>query len=129
MELKLPKHALDKHKRVTTRQAYECVRDLRNFETHGNLYGEWRSSDRRLLFPEQDNHLYVVRSYAAPIYVYDLKTQHWYANMHKYSRTTSRHQSAAHPGVACTDVSREDMDVIARHGFVGFAALRMQGRA
>ena len=42
---------------------------------------------------------YVVYSYGShfPMYVWDTATQRWYGNKDKYSRSTSRHQSACQP--------------------------------
>lgn len=52
--------------------------------------------------------LYVVYSYGPhhPLYVFERSTGKWYRNTEKYSRTTSRHSSQAHPG---SDIPMEDI--------------------
>jgi hypothetical protein len=54
-----------------------------------NMWGEWTP----------DNKLYVVYSYGYhfPMYAYDQEMNEWVGNNDKYSRSTTRHQSQAHP--------------------------------
>ena len=73
---------------TTLREARGMVQKKRPFRGN-NVEGEW----------DAGNTLYVVYSYRStfPIYVYDTVSQRWFYNKDKYSRTTSRHQSACKP--------------------------------
>lgn len=61
--------------------------------------------------------MYVVWSYGHhwPLFVYFGPTETWYENAQKYSTTTSRHRSQAHPHCDTVKVGRNALlDLIAR---------------
>lgn len=68
--------------------------------------------------------LYIVYSYGEhfPMYVaetdHETKTTRWYGNVNRYSRSTTRHQSQAHPNVQCIPMDTERMKLIARGGLM-----------
>lgn len=77
------------YERTTIRNSRRCVINRTPFYAgKETLYGCWVAPDR-----------YVVYSYGDhfPIYIWDDTHRQWYGNRDKYSRTTSRHQSAACP--------------------------------
>ena len=49
----------------------------------------------------------------------------WFENSSKYSVTTSRHRSQAHPLCPTTFLSREDMVTLDRRGYRDFMAVRL----
>lgn len=61
-----------------------------------NLYGQ---NERVLQHGELPVLLYAVYSYGPhfPLFVYDVRTSTWYENEDRYSVTTSKHRSQAHP--------------------------------
>ena len=56
-------------------------------------------TNNKTMYSEFNGDLYVVYSYGQhfPMYVFDTTTHMWFGNSDKYSRTTSQHQSKAHP--------------------------------
>ena len=68
--------------------------------------------------------LYIVYSYGEhfPMYIAETdaetKTTRWYGNVNRYSRSTTRHQSQAHPNVQCIPMEHEAMLVLARGGLM-----------
>jgi hypothetical protein len=107
--------------RIANRDAYRYV--CRHEEFKGsNLYAErWRLDD------EGNEYVYTVYSYGEhfPLYVFDSRVECWYANADKYSRTTSRHQSQAHPPHVSYYVPTELMEAMARRGAVGAVSQRI----
>lgn len=84
--------------RTTCRKAGDYARNGIPFEnSNGQLYGTWDTPDT-----------YVVYSYGThwPLFVYDNTSSTWYENEDKYSVTTSRHHSQAHPLTETTKLSR-----------------------
>lgn len=76
--------------RITGVEMGRYVRERRPFtNSKGSAYGRW-----------ENDHLYVAYSYGAhfPMYAYDSRADIWIANEDKYSTTTGRHKSHAHPG-------------------------------
>lgn len=74
--------------KVPTRKVGPLVRDRIPFNnSSGSLWGTTM------------NGMYVVFSYRTswPLFVYEPKTERWYANEDKYSVTSSNHFSCAHP--------------------------------
>ena len=68
---------------------------------------------------------YAVFSYGAhfPMYIYE--GGHWYANIDKFSPSTSRHQSQANPCTGQTSaipMNTQQMQTIVRYGIAGLAA-------
>ena len=72
--------------------------------------------------------LYIVYSYGDhfPMYIaetdVETKTTRWYANTNKYSRSTTRHQSQAHPpyDIQTIPMEHEAMLVLARGGLMEY---------
>jgi hypothetical protein len=66
-------------------------------------------------------HLYVVYSYGYwPMYVCDPRTDTWFVNAHRYSRTTSKQSSQCYPtGKDCAPMSTDELN----------AMLELAGRA
>jgi len=93
-------------KRVTNVLVRKYVQAQERFRGN-NLYGEWRG-DR-----------YVVTSYGDhwPLFIWEDGT--WYENVDKYSVTTSKHRSQAHPHEETMPMTCEDMLVLMDYGIVG----------
>jgi hypothetical protein len=75
--------------RTTNRNARDYVRNGVPFRnSNGQLFGRWETPD-----------LFVVYSYGEhwPLFLWAGRTDTWYANEEKYSSTTSRHYTYAHP--------------------------------
>ena len=86
----------DKIPSIPNFKAREYVQNHREFNA-SNLYARWvKPYDVFGTAPEE---VYVVFSYGAhfPLYAYMPSIDRWFANSDKYSRTTSRHASQAHP--------------------------------
>ena len=81
----------------------------------GSLWGYYRHSKRQ----------YTVYSYnhSWPLFIYSDQTKTWYENTDKYSRTTSKHHSQAHPLTDTIGLSRDDM-----HYIDGFGAIALTKR-
>jgi hypothetical protein len=67
--------------------------------------------------------IYTVYSYGMhfPMYIAETGADNvtrWYANVDKYSHTTTRHQSHANPHVPCVPMTTEQMKAIARGGLI-----------
>jgi len=75
--------------------------------------------------------IYVVYSYGShfPIYAYEPKSDRWFANEDKYSRTTTRHQSLAHPRTETYPLSSEAMRELVNHadGYERVVVRRLAG--
>jgi hypothetical protein len=69
--------------------------------------------------------------YHFPMYVYDADSFKWFGNEDKYSPTTSRHQSQAHPSVEGINwVSTDQLTAIIAHdGYHNYVSDRMKGAA
>lgn len=114
-------------RKVSNREASAYVNRTREFVTHtGSIYGRWEDigtgeTDR------MRKALYVVYSYGShhPLYVYERSTGKWYRNTEKYSSTTSRHLTQAHPGVECEDIATtEEMMALAEGGVLHLIEMR-----
>ena len=100
--------------RVTNVVARLMVRQRERF--HGNnLYGEWRGKSATADCGDR----YVVTSYGDhwPLFIWEDGT--WYENVDKYSVTTSKHRSQAHPHEETMPMTCEDMLVLMDYGIVG----------
>ena len=100
--------------RVTNVVARLMVRQRERF--HGNnLYGEWRGKSATA----DSGDRYVVTSYGDhwPLFIWEDGT--WYENVDKYSVTTSKHRSQAHPHEETMPITCEDMRVLMHYGIVG----------
>ena len=74
--------------RINTRDAHELISELKPFTTNGSIRAEWDGPD------------YVVYSYGTAIAVINPEAETVTANTHRYSVTTSRHQSTTRRGLA-----------------------------
>ena len=100
--------------RVTNVVARLMVRQRERF--HGNnLYGEWRGKSATA----DSGDRYVVTSYGDhwPLFIWEDGT--WYENVDKYSVTTSKHRSQAHPHEETMPMTCEYMRVLMHYGIVG----------
>lgn len=114
--------------KIANKDARDYVRSRKEFKG-SNLFAEWVT----VKYTDENGHwqtrdVYVVASYGKhwPLFVYDDLVGVWFENMDRYSVTTSKHKSQAHPNVptiACDkDVIR---DVIAN----GVNAVVLRGEA
>lgn len=103
----------------------ECVQSLTPFDS-SNLYARYHRP--RPNAPEERDrvltHRYVVYSYGEhwPLFVaewLDDGPVTWYENIDKYSATTSRHKSQAHPHVNTMPMDAGAMRIIATFGTAG----------
>lgn len=95
-------------KKVTNMLVRKCVQAQERFRGN-NIFGEWRG-DR-----------YVVTSYGDhwPLFIWESGT--WYENVDKYSVTTSKHRSQAHPHEETMPMTCRDMIVLMNYGLAGVA--------
>jgi hypothetical protein len=80
---------MSKTPRINGRKCRSFVQERKAFQnSNGQLYGKWETPD-----------LYVVYSYGEhwPLFMWAGRTDTWYQNADKFSPTTSRHSSYAHP--------------------------------
>lgn len=97
--------------RTTNQKARAFVQDHQPFQnSNGQLYGEYV------------NGLYVVFSYGPhwPLFIHD--GEQWFENEDRYSVTTSRHTSYAHPHEPTTYMDCDQMRRIVERGGVRSAA-------
>ena len=82
-----------------------------NCRQHVQRRQEFQGSN---LFGQQYNGVYVVYSYGHhwPLYAYVESEDQWYANYSKYSVSTSKHASQAHPqpDKPCVDLSVKQLE-------------------
>lgn len=87
------------------------------FATHITTYGKQKR--------------YVVYSYGThfPLFIYDESTDTWFENGDKYSPTTARHRSQAHPQPTKGTIllSTQWMKTLADRGFMALAKARILG--
>lgn len=91
-------HITAKPIRTTNRNARQYVRNGVPFKnSNGQLFGKWETPT-----------LFVVYSYGEhwPLFAWDGQTNEWLENYDKYSPTTSRHHTYAHPLTDTNQVSR-----------------------
>ena len=80
---------MTKTPRINGRKCRPFVQDRKAFQnSNGQLYAKWETPD-----------LYVVYSYGDhwPLFMWAGRTDTWYQNADKFSPTTSRHRTYAHP--------------------------------
>ena len=94
-------------KRIANKDAQEYVQKAEPFQG-SNLFGEYDDSD------EGSNTPYVVYSYGYhfPMFIY--LGNSWYENSDKYSVSTSKQQSQAHPTMETVKLNTEDMKRLLR---------------
>ena len=115
-------------KRVANHSARPCVQNREAFKAN-NIFAEWRGDGAEAR--------YIVYSYGKhfPMYIWvpdsqDPAAGRWYGNNAKYSRTTSKHQSQAHPHAQ--DIEWRDTDAmvaIANRGIAGWVAYELRKEA
>lgn len=112
-----------KRDRISNNEVRRYVQKREVFITHN-----------KTIFSEYNGDLYTVFSYGYhfPMYVYDPKTDMWFGNSDKYSRTTSHHQSCARP-TANDDITwmrtQEIGDFVLAGGYIEYTAQRIVGDA
>lgn len=110
--------AKEKLTRCNNRDARSYVQCRKNFKAN-NLYAQHHKT-------LHDDEVYIVYSYGQhfPLFVYHYRTNTWFENEDKYSKTTSKHRSQAHPWqdtkkapteFLCTLVSFGLVEAIANH--------------
>jgi hypothetical protein len=110
-------------KRVNNTDVRKYVEGRQEFETNNKtMYGVSR--------PVQSGSttVYAVYSYGGhfPIYAYDCRTNTWFGNTDKYSRTTSRHQTLARPHYKEVEwVGTEVLREIIYHGHMAILTKRL----
>lgn len=82
----------------------------------------------KTMFAKWVNKQYVVFSYGEhfPMYVWDSTLGRWFGNRDRYSNTTTKHQSHAHPGHIEQWFDTRVLCVIVQYGFVGRVANMMR---
>jgi hypothetical protein len=107
-------------KRVNNADVRRCVQRREEFENNTRaLYGYM------VAVPPRSTKRYVVCSYGGhhPLFIYEWMLDSpndgaWFENIEKVSATTTRHQTLAHPMVACTPMTTVQMKLIADHGLL-----------
>ena len=107
----------------TSNKACRTQVQNRNAFTANNIFAEYITTNAAL--SPLTTCRYVVYSYGKhwPLFIYE--GGHWYANIDKYSPSTSRHQSQANPCTGQTQampMTTEQMQTIVRWGIAGLAA-------
>ena len=99
-------------KNIPNRDVRACVQTL---ETFDNSTGSLWST----IYGDSNSMRYVVFSYGPhwPLFVYDYRTHTWFENKDKYSVTTSRHRSVAHPNKKTKLLGIEDMQKLSEKGY------------
>jgi hypothetical protein len=115
--------------KISNKQARGYVQELKPF-TASNIFAEWITVKYREGEVERwmDRKVYAVFSYGRhwPLFVYDGQAEVWFENTERYSNTTSRHRSQAHPlrpTIAC------DVATIKEVLTVGVNAILLRGEA
>lgn len=108
-------------KQIANRDARDYVRNKEHFKG-SNLFTDEVDLDTSTL--------YVVYSYGRhfPLFVAETDADNntrWYENIDKYSRSTSKQKSQAHPHFDMTPLSVEDMQRIAIDGFTELIARKL----
>lgn len=100
---------MDTMKRTTNKDCRPYVKGRILFKAN-NLHAECVKAD---LFYTQHDKFYVVYSYGWwPLFVYNFVTGAWYENADRYSVSTSKQRSQAHPQCDTIKVSAQDMDYL-----------------
>lgn len=93
--------------KLTTRDARRLVQARKEFHL-ANLFG----------IPHNDR-CYAVYSYGTHWPLFACIDDAWYANVNKYSVTTSKHYGQVHPQVAVTEVSCAELQALIRNTMKG----------
>jgi len=108
-------------KRVANHSARPCVQNREAFQAN-NIFAEWRGDGAEAR--------YIVYSYGKHFPMYIWTDGKWYGNSDKYSRSTSKHQSQAHPHAQ--DIEWRDstaMRTIANRGVAGWVVYELSKEA
>lgn len=119
--------------KISNKQTRGYVQELKPF-TASNIFAEWITVKYREPAEQgggerwMDRKVYAVFSYGKhwPLFVYDGQAEVWFENTERYSNTTSRHRSQAHPlrpTIAC------DVATIKEVLTVGVNAILLRGEA
>ena len=108
-------------KQIANRDAREYVRNRQHFKG-SNLFTD------ELVHPHST--IYVVYSYGRhfPMFIAETdedNTTRWYENVDKYSRSTSKQKSQAHPHYEMVPLSTEEMKDVERNGFTELIARKL----
>lgn len=103
-----------KVQKIANGKCREYVRNHKEF-IGNNLYGRLVS-----ISPDSGETVYVVYSYGAhfPLFIYHYTTDTWFENEDRYSVTTSKHRSQAHPLVPTKKASTTFMKTLISQGLV-----------
>lgn len=125
-------HINDKSERISAFRSY--VQQLRPFHNNGRtgqgpsgatLWGEWLTSNPPWGAPEDKSlvaPIYVVFSYRRSWPLFVNWRGVWFRNDEKFSRTTSKHASQAHPLAPCVPLTTNQLlYIIAAHHPTGIA--------
>jgi hypothetical protein len=99
-------------KRIANKNAQDCVRLLVPFQG-SNLFGEY-IHDKKEAERFGWHNPYVVYSYGYHFPMFIFINGHWYENSDKYSVSTSKQQSQAHPTMETVKLNTEDMKRLLR---------------
>lgn len=106
--------------RINGRTCRAWVQERTGFQnSNGQLYGQWedKGGDAR----------YVVYSYGEhwPLFAYVPRVSTWFENADKYSSTTSKHRSQAHPLCDTVKLDLIPMLTLAREGYSELVTRRL----
>lgn len=90
--------------KIANRNARVHVQNLEEFQGN-NLYAGWR-----------DEKWYIVFSYGThwPMFAFDRETKTWFENISRYSCTTSKHRTQAHPHIETVGLPVEALKELLR---------------
>jgi hypothetical protein len=104
--------------KIANRDARKYVQAQRSFRG-SNLWGEHHHQ------PEEEYRRYVVYSYGThwPLFIYTCGQ--WFENEDRYSVTTSKHRTQAHPGYSTKKLTAQWMVRLAEEGYSALARARV----
>ena len=106
--------------RVSNRDSRRYVQRRETFKNHNDtLWGVYRTDRYTVYSYRADWPLFIA---VQPIAGGEVL---WFENSSRYSVTTSRHRTQAHPLCPTTFLSREDMVTLDRRGYRDFMAVRL----
>ncbi len=99
--------AMTKPIKTNNREARKYVQAKQPFVAN-NIFAEWVKAGVGYSGTAGEN-IYAVYSYGKhfPMYAFIPSVNRWFANVDRYSITTSKHKGQAHPHETCTEVSRD----------------------
>lgn len=92
--------------KTNNREARKYVQAKQPF-TANNIFGEWVRAGVGYSGTAGED-IYAVYSYGKhfPMYAFIPSVNRWFANVDRYSVTTSKHKGQAHPHESCMEVSK-----------------------